>query len=35
MNPCKDLNGMKAQVRYAETTDKSVDGQVLAIELRK
>ena len=35
MNPCKDLNGMKAQVRYAETTDKSVDGQVFAIELRK
>ncbi|MGA8089686.1 MAG: DUF1570 domain-containing protein [Terracidiphilus sp.] len=35
MNPCKDLNGMKAQVQYAETTDKSVDGQVFAIELRK
>jgi tetratricopeptide (TPR) repeat protein len=35
MNPCKDLNGMKAQVQYAETTDKSVDGQVIAIELRK
>ena len=35
MNPCKDLNGMKAQVRYAETTDKSVDGQVFAVELRK
>jgi hypothetical protein len=35
MNPCKDFNGMKAQVQFAETTDKSVDGQVLAIELRK
>ena len=35
MNPCKDLNGMKAQVQYAETSDKSVDGQVFAIELRK
>ena len=35
MNPCKDLNGVKAQVQYAETTDKSVDGQVFAIELRK
>ncbi|HMG84778.1 MAG TPA: DUF1570 domain-containing protein [Terracidiphilus sp.] len=35
MNPCKDLNGMKAKVQYAETTDKSVDGQVIAIELRK
>ncbi len=35
MNPCKDLNGMKAQVQYAETTDKSVAGQVFAIELRK
>jgi hypothetical protein len=35
MNPCRDFNGMKAQVRYAETTDKTVDGQVFAIELRK
>jgi tetratricopeptide (TPR) repeat protein len=35
MNPCKDFNGMKAQVQFAETTDKSVDGQVTAIELRK
>ncbi len=35
MNPCKDFNGMKARVQYAETTDKSVDGQVFAVELRK
>jgi tetratricopeptide (TPR) repeat protein len=35
INPCTDFNGMKARVQYAETTDKSVDGQVLAIELRK
>jgi tetratricopeptide (TPR) repeat protein len=35
MNPCKDFNGMKAQVQYAETVDKSIDGQVFAIELRK
>ena len=35
MNPCSDFNGMKARVQYAETTDKTVDGQVLAIELRK
>jgi tetratricopeptide (TPR) repeat protein len=34
-NPCKDFNGMKARVQYAETTDKSVDGQVFAVELRK
>jgi hypothetical protein len=35
MNPCKDFGGLKARVQYAETTDKSVDGQVLAIELHK
>jgi hypothetical protein len=35
MNPCKDIEGMKAQVQYSETSDKSVDGQVIAIELRK
>jgi len=35
MNPCKDIEGFKARVRYAESSDKSVDGQVVAIELRK
>jgi len=35
INPCSDFNGMKARVQYAETTDKTVDGQVLAIEVRK
>jgi tetratricopeptide (TPR) repeat protein len=35
MNPCTDFNGTKALVQYAETTDKTVDGQVFAIELRK
>ena len=35
MNPCKDFEGMKAHVQYAESSDKTVDGQVIAIELRK
>jgi hypothetical protein len=35
MNPCADFNGMKARVQYAEAADKTVDGQVIAIELRK
>jgi tetratricopeptide (TPR) repeat protein len=35
MNPCKDIEGMKAQVQYVESSDKSVDGQAMAIELRK
>jgi tetratricopeptide (TPR) repeat protein len=35
MNPCKDFEGMKARVQYAETSDKTVDGQVIAVELRK
>ena len=33
--PCSDFEGMKAQVQYAESSDKTVDGQVTAIELRK
>jgi hypothetical protein len=35
MNPCKDFEGMKARVQYAESSDKTVDGQVIAVELRK
>jgi len=26
---------MKARVQFAESTDKTVDGQVIAVELRK
>jgi Tfp pilus assembly protein PilF len=35
MNPCKSFEGMKARVQYAESSDKTVDGQVIAVELRK
>ena len=35
MNPCHDLDGMKAKVLYAESTDKTIDGQVVSIELHK
>jgi Tfp pilus assembly protein PilF len=35
MNPCSDFEGEKAKVEFAESPDKSVDGQVIAIELRK
>ena len=35
MNPCKDIDGMKAKVQYAESSDKTVDGQAISIELRK
>lgn len=35
VNPCSDFDGMKARVQYAETTDKTVDGQIFAVELRK
>jgi tetratricopeptide (TPR) repeat protein len=35
MNPCKDFEGMKAKVQYAESSDKTVDGQLIAVELRK
>jgi cytochrome c-type biogenesis protein CcmH/NrfG len=35
MNPCADFEGMKAEIEYAVTTDKTVDGKVLAIMLMK
>jgi tetratricopeptide (TPR) repeat protein len=35
MNPCTDFEGFKARIQYAESADKTVDGQVFAIELRK
>ena len=35
MNPCQDFEGRRARVQYAESTDKSVDGEVFAVELRK
>jgi tetratricopeptide (TPR) repeat protein len=35
LNPCKDIEGLKARVQYAESSDKTVDGQVISIELRK
>jgi Tfp pilus assembly protein PilF len=35
LNPCTGLEGMKARVQYAESSDKTVDGQAVAIELRK
>jgi Tfp pilus assembly protein PilF len=35
MNPCKDIEGMKAKVQYTESSDKTVDGQIISIELRK
>jgi hypothetical protein len=35
LNPCTDLEGKKARIQYAECSDKTVDGQIIAIELRK
>jgi tetratricopeptide (TPR) repeat protein len=35
MNPCKDLEGMKAKVEYFEGTNGSAEGQIVAIELTK
>ena len=35
LNPCKDFEGMKARIQYAESSDKTIDGQVVAVELRK
>jgi hypothetical protein len=35
MNPCRDLDGVKAKVLYAESSDKTIDGQIVSIELHK
>jgi len=35
LSPCSTIEGMKARVQYAESSDKTVDGQVIAVELRK
>jgi tetratricopeptide (TPR) repeat protein len=35
IRPCQDIEGMKARVEYADSSDKTVDGQVIAVELRK
>jgi hypothetical protein len=35
VNPCKDFEGMKADIQYAESADKSVSGQVYFVELRR
>jgi len=35
IHPCDDLNGMKASIQYFATADKTVDGQILSIELSK
>ena len=35
IQPCRDLQGMKASVKYSDSSDKSIDGQMVAIELTK
>jgi len=35
IHPCADLQGMKATVQYSATSDKTVDGQILAVMLSK
>jgi tetratricopeptide (TPR) repeat protein len=35
IHPCTDLQGMKATVQYSATSDKTVDGQILAVMLSK
>jgi hypothetical protein len=35
LNPCTDIEGLKAKVQYAEVSDKSVAGQIITVELSK
>jgi tetratricopeptide (TPR) repeat protein len=35
LRPCDQIEGMKARVQYAESADKTVDGQAITVELRK
>ena len=35
LNPCTDLEGKKARVQYSGTSNPSVDGQIVSVELSK
>lgn len=35
IHPCDELEGMRVRVRYVDSSDTTVDGQVIAMELRK
>lgn len=35
LHPCNDIEGMRAVVQYAESSDKTVDGQLISIVLKK
>lgn len=35
LDPCKDIEGLKATVEYADVSDKSVGGQIISVELSK
>jgi hypothetical protein len=35
LHPCTDLEGATAVVKYAEVPDKTVDGQITSVELRR
>ena len=35
LNPCKDIEGMKAQVVFFEALSESAEGQIVSIELSK
>jgi tetratricopeptide (TPR) repeat protein len=35
LNPCADFNGRTAKIAYAESADKTADGQIVSIELRR
>jgi tetratricopeptide (TPR) repeat protein len=35
LNPCTDMEGLKAMVQYAEVSDKSIAGQIVSVQLTK
>jgi hypothetical protein len=35
IHPCTDLEGMKASIEYAATADKTIDGQILSVQLTR
>ena len=35
INPCRDIEGLRGKVEYTGVSDKSIDGQILSIELSK
>ena len=35
MNVCKEMDGMRAEIEYVDSADKTVNGQIVSVMLMK